>query len=323
MTGAPSGTVTFLFTDIEGSTSLSEVSPDAMRVALERHDSILRSVIDDHGGSVFSTGGDGFAVAFARAGDGLAAARSAQEALAAERWPVGAEIRVRMGLHTGEVDERDGDYFGPAVNRAARIMAGGHGGQVVLSSTTAGIAGVELVELGEHTFAGLTGPDRVFQLGQGEFPPLRSVGAVPSNLPTERSVFVGRDRELGVVAGLVRAGRVVTLTGVGGVGKTRLAVQTAAGMADEFPGGVWLVELAPLIDADLVPSAVASAIGAPPSPTVDPTEVVCRFVAHKRALVVLDNCEHVIAAVAELVDQVLGAAPFAAMSSGDEVAQSS
>src|SRR5262249_18263376 len=148
-----------------------------------------------------------------------------------------------------EVDERDGDYFGPAVNRAARIMAAGHGGQVVLSATTAGLVGTSgLSDLGEHVFAGLAAPERVYQLGPGTFPPLRSLGAVPTNLPAERSAFIGRERELATVAGLVRTARVVTLTGVGGVGKTRLAIQAAAGLAPEFPGGVWLAELAPLID---------------------------------------------------------------------------
>jgi hypothetical protein len=157
-------------------------------------------------------------------------------------------IRVWMGLHTGEVHERDGDYFGPAVNRAARIMAAGHGGQVLVSQTTADVLGgdvVVVVDLDEHRFAGLSSPVRVFQLGTETFAPLRSLAGVVSNLPAERSVFVGRAQELATVAGLVRAARVVTLTGVGGVGKTRLAIQVAAGMVDEFPGGEWLVEFEP------------------------------------------------------------------------------
>jgi predicted ATPase len=215
-----------------------------------------------------------------------------------------------MGLHTGVVDERDGNYFGPAVNRAARITAAGHGGQVLVSGTTAAVMGaVGLVDLGEYIFAGLNTPERVYQAGGGTFPPPRSVGVVPSNLPAERSVFVGRERELGVVAGLVRSARVVTLTGVGGVGKTRLAIQAAAGLAAEFPDGVWLAELAPLIDSALVPSAVASAIGASVAGGLEATEAVGRFLGQRRALVVLDNCEHVIAAVATLVDQLLGVVP--------------
>jgi predicted ATPase len=230
--------------------------------------------------------------------------------LSAERWPANAPISVRMGLHTGEVDERGGNYFGPAVNRAARIMAAGHGGQVLVSLATAAVAGTAgFVDLGEQFLGGLAEPERVFQLGDEEFPRLRSVGPVMTNLPPERTVFVGRERELGVVATLIRSARAVTLTGVGGVGKTRLALQVAAGMVDEFPDGVWLVELAPLIDAALVPSAVASAIGAPPSPGVELSEVVGRFLARRRALVVLDNCEHVIDRAARLVDRLLGAAP--------------
>jgi predicted ATPase/class 3 adenylate cyclase len=308
--GRPSGTVTFLFTDIEGSTQLWELAPDAMRTAVARHDEIVRGAIEAHGGYVFATGGDGFGAAFGRANEALAAAADAQAALAAEAWPDGAVLRVRMGLHTGEVDERGGDYFGPAVNRAARIMSAGHGGQVLVSATTAALVGVDgLVDLGEHVLAGLGTPERVYQAGKGSFPALRSVGAVPSNLPPERSVFVGRERELGVVASLVRSARVVTLTGVGGVGKTRLAIQGAAGLAAEFPDGVWLAELAPLIDAALVPSAVASAVGASVAGRLEATEAVCRFLALRRALVVLDNCEHVIDSAASLVDRLLGAAP--------------
>jgi predicted ATPase/class 3 adenylate cyclase len=308
--GAPSGTVTFLFTDIEGSTGLWEAAPEAMRAALARHDEIVRGAMEGHGGYVFATGGDGFGAAFGRAHDALAAAEDAQTALAAERWPEGAVLRVRMGLHTGEVDERGGDYFGPAVNRAARIMAAGHGGQVLVSAATVGVLGVAgLMDLGGHVFTGLEAPERVYQAGDGSFPPLRSVGAIPSNLPSERSMFVGRERELRIVSSLVRSARVVTLTGVGGVGKTRLAIRAAAGLAHEFPDGVWLAELAPLIDSALVPSAVAAAVGASVAGGLESTETVCRFLVQRRALVVLDNCEHVIAAAAALVDRLLAAAP--------------
>jgi predicted ATPase len=302
--------VTFLFTDIEGSTRLWESAPEAMRAALARHDAIVRGAIQAHAGFVFATGGDGFAAAFARPADAVAAADSAQAALRIELWPEGAVLTVRMGLHTGLVEERDGDYFGPAVNRAARIMAAGHGGQVVLSATTAGLVGTSgLSDLGEHVFAGLATPERVYQLGPSTFPPLRSLDAVPSNLPAERSAFIGRERELATVAGLVRTARVVTLTGVGGVGKTRLAIQAAAGLAPEFPGGVWLAELAPLIDASLVATTVASAIGASVAGRLEAAEAVCRFLAHRRALVVLDNCEHVIDDAAKLVERLLEAAP--------------
>jgi predicted ATPase len=302
--------VTFLFTDIEGSTGLWESAPDAMRTALARHDTIVRGAIEANRGYVFATGGDGLAAAFAGAPDAVAAAATAQAELEAEAWPEGATLRVRMGLHTGIVEERDGNYFGPAVNRAARIMAAGHGAQVLASAATAALVSTTpIADLGEHSFAGLEAPERVYQLGEGSFAPLRSLGAVPTNLPAERSVFVGRERELATVAGLVRSARLVTLTGVGGVGKTRLAIRAASGLAPEFPGGVWIVELAPLIDAALVPSTMASAVGASALGGLDPAEAVCRYLAHRRALVVLDNCEHVIEAAAGLVDRMLGAAP--------------
>jgi predicted ATPase/class 3 adenylate cyclase len=307
---APSGTVTFLFTDIEGSTGLWDAVPDSMRTALARHDAILRSAIESHGGYVFATGGDGFAAAFGRAADAVAAAIDAQAALSAESWPPEAAIAVRMGLHTGEVEERGGDYFGPAVNRAARVMAAGHGGQVLMSSVTASVSDATgLTDLGDHRFAGLSTTEQVFQVGTHTFPPLRGVGIPPTNLPAERTLFVGRDQELGTVGALFRSTRLVTLTGVGGVGKTRLALQAAAGMLAEFTDGVWFVELAPLIDGALVPAAVAAAIGAAPSPGVETSEVVCRFLARRRALVVLDNCEHVVDVAAQLVDRLLAAAP--------------
>jgi predicted ATPase/class 3 adenylate cyclase len=310
--GAPTGTVTFLFTDIEGSTRLWESAPEAMQLALARHDELVRAAMEAHGGYVFATGGDGFAAAFARAGDAMGAAVASQTRLAAETWPEGAPIRVRMGLHTGEVEERGGDYFGPAVNRAARIMAAGHGGQVLVSATTSSLLGPQgLSDLGEHSLAGLDDVERVYQVGSDTFGPLRSLGATPSNLPSERSVFVGRERELAVVAGLVRSARLVTLTGVGGVGKTRLAIRAAGGLAGEFPGGVWLVELAPLSDPALVAAAVASALGLSVAGGLDATEALCAFLAQRRALVVLDNCEHVIEAAATLVDRLLATAPRA------------
>ncbi len=190
--GRPSGTVTFLFTDIEGSTQLWEDHPEAMRQALERHDAMVSGAIDAQGGNVFSTGGDGFAAAFERAGD-AAAAVEGQLGLAAEKWRDGVTIRVRMGLHTGEASERDGDYFGPALNRAARLMAAAHGGQMLCSSVTGSLisahqpSGAGLRDLGEHRLRDLSEPDRLFQLVDprlpGDFPPLRSLDSYPGNLP--------------------------------------------------------------------------------------------------------------------------------------------
>ena len=300
---APSGTVTFLFTDIEGSTRLWEASPDAMRAALERHDTLLRSAVDAHDGYVFATGGDGFAVAFPRAGDALAAAQAAQAALAGEPWPDDTPIRVRIGVHTGEASERGGDFFGPTVNRAARLMAVAHGGQVVCSPATAALAevGVGLRSLGEHRLRDLAAAVEVFQVGDGSFPPLRSVDAVPTNLPIVRTELIGRSHEVEGLRALVERERLVTLTGVGGVGKTRLALGAAGAAAAEFADGCWLVELAPLVDGDEVVRAVSAAVQAPTS-TAD---ALAAYLADRRMLLVLDNCEHVLDAVADLVDAVL------------------
>ena len=191
---APSGTVTFLFTDIEGSTRLWEQAPAAMRDALKRHDRIVQAAIAEHGGYVFATGGDGFAAAFGRAGDLIAASARAQAALGREDWPSAAPIRVRMAVHTGEVTERDGNYFGPPVNQTARLMAVAHGGQVLCSAATAELvrAEVPLVDLGLHRLRDLSAPQRVYQVGTTAFAPLQTVDAVPTNLPTVRSELIGR-----------------------------------------------------------------------------------------------------------------------------------
>ena len=261
---APSGTVTFLFTDIEGSTRLWQADETAMGAALSRHDEILRKMVADHDGVVFSSMGDGIAAAFPSASGAVTAAVAAQRLLVAEAWPSATPVRVRMGLHTGEAEVRDGDYFGTAVNRAARLMAIGHGGQVLVSGATAAVvgdAGGTLVDLGEQRLRDLDRPMQVFQVGAGAFPVLRSLNEIPGNLPRQVTSFVGRDGEVAELAGLVRSHDLVTLTGVGGVGKTRLAVQVAAELAGEFPDGVWLVELAPVGDPAAVAEAVATAWG--------------------------------------------------------------
>src|SRR5262245_48375802 len=196
--GVPSGTVTFLFTDIEGSTRLWESEPAAMQAALARHDAILRAAIEGHDGYVFSTSGDGLVAAFQAASAGVATATGAQTFLSQEEWPTSRPLRVRMGLHTGEAQWRDSDYFGPALNRAAGLMAAGHGGQVLCSAATAGLVEgeVRLVDLGEHRLRDLDGSLRVFQIGDERFPPLRTLDAFPGNLPLRTSSFVGRHREL-------------------------------------------------------------------------------------------------------------------------------
>lgn len=306
----PTGTVTFLFTDVEGSTRLWEQHPDEMRAGLERHDEILRSAIEGHDGYVFSTAGDAFAAAFTRAGDAVAAAVEAQRGLGSEVWPGSVTVRVRMGLHTGEAQERGGDYFGSALNRAARVMAAGHGGQVLMGAPTASVVeGVDLADLGEHRLKDLSGVEHLFQVcGQGlgsDFAPLRTLDAVPGNLPNQVTSFVGRDLEVTELSGLVRAHQLVTLTGVGGVGKTRLAVQVASEMSAEFVDGVWLVELAPVGDPAAVPDAVATALTITPQAGRSVTDSIAETLAGRRMLVVLDNCEHVLDAAGDLIEAIL------------------
>jgi len=298
--------VTFLFTDIEGSTRLWQEDEEAMRAAVARHDNLLREAVDAHDGVVFSTMGDGLAVAFSSASSAVRAALGAQRALAAEQWPTRAPLRVRMGLHTGEAELREGDYFGTAVNRAARLMGVGHGGQVLCSQATAVLIDAEaaLTDLGEHRLRDLDRPVHVFQLGDGRFPGLRSLDAFPGNLPLQVSSFVGRERELEQVVSLLGECRVVTLTGVGGVGKTRLALQVAAEVLPRFREGAWLVELAPVRDEAAVADAVAAAFGVVVRAGLSVEESLVEFLRGKQLLLVADNCEHLLEPVAELLDMV-------------------
>jgi predicted ATPase/class 3 adenylate cyclase len=313
--GAPSGTVTFLFTDIEGSTRLWDTVPGAMRTALERHDAILRDAIARHGGVVFSTGGDGFGAAFARAGDACAAATEAQAVLATTEWPTGVVIRVRMGLHTGEVTERDGDYFGTPVNQAARLMAIGNGGQVLCSQATASLIDAELalVDLGEQRLRDLDRPVRVFQVGGGMFGPFRSLDAFPGNLPRQVTSFVGRDQEVAAVVEAMAAAPVVTLTGVGGVGKTRLALQAAAEALPRYRDGAWVVELGPVRDGAQVIDAVIGAFSLTVAPGTTPEGTVVGFLRNKQLVLIVDNCEHLIGAAAGMISTVVASCPGVAV----------
>jgi predicted ATPase/class 3 adenylate cyclase len=315
----PSGTVTFLFTDIEGSTRRWEESPAAMADALAHHDRIVRGAIEIHDGYIFSTGGDGFAAAFSRVVDAAAAAAEAQVALAGQTWREDVELRVRMALHTGEAWERGGDYLGPAVNRAARLMAAGHGGQVLCSAATASLLSsrlpdeVSLLDLGEHRLRDLSQPERVFQFSMDalpqDFPPLRSLDSFPGNLPIQPTAFVGRRAELAEVTKALQESRVVTLCGVGGVGKTRLALQVAAELTPQFEAGAWLVELAPVGSTDAFGEAIASALGVQQRPGTTLAQSTLDFVRDKELLVVLDNCEHVLNEAAQFVDGARRVAP--------------
>ena len=263
----------------------------------------MREAIATHDGYVFATGGDGFAAAFARGADALDTAADAQAALAAEVWPEGSPIQVRMGIHTGEAEERGSDYFGVAVNRAARLMTAANGGQVLVSATTAAIAGsAGLLDLGELRVRDLGEPQHVYQLGDGAFGPLRSLEAGVGNLPLPSSSLIGRDDELVVLADVISTSRLVTVVGVGGVGKTHLALEAARRASIGFADGAWLVELAAVTAEEGLADGVASALGAVRGVGASMTESLGAFLRTKRVLIVLDNCEHLLDAAAELVD---------------------
>src|SRR5579863_6627862 len=315
----PTGTVTFLFSDIEGSTVRWERDREAMDVALARHDALMRAAMQTRGAYVFKTMGDAFCTAFATALDAIAAALDAQRALASEDFSAVEGLRVRMALHAGSANERDGDYFGPAVNRVARLLAIGHGGQVLVSGASADLSQGELPpraalrDLGEHRLKDLTHPEQVYQLVApgltSEFPPLRSLEALPNNLPLQITSFVGRDFDLLTVAEALAKHRLVTLVGAGGVGKTRLAMQVGADLLDHYEDGVWLIELAPLSDNDLIPSTVASVfhVGEAANKTI--TESIVHALKARRALIIFDNCEHVVEPAARLIDAILRSCP--------------
>jgi len=307
----PSGTVTLLFTDVEGSTRLWEAEPDLMARALRRHDELLRAAIGQARGFVFKTVGDAFCAAFTTPRAALDAVLAAQRALTSERWPTHRPIRVRMGLHTGVCEERDSDYFGPVVNRTARLEAVAHGGQVLVSGATAELltgalpGGVTLRDLGLHRLKDLGRPEQVFQVEaeflEPGFPPLGTLDnpELPNNLPGLLSAFVGREREVDEVRALVGSSRLVTLTGAGGCGKTRLALQAAAELLDGSADGVWLAELAPVTDGGQIPAAVAAALGLPDHGGPPSPESVTEVLREQNTLILLDNCEHVIDAAAK------------------------
>jgi predicted ATPase/class 3 adenylate cyclase len=318
----PAGTVTFLLTDIEGSTRRWEAHGPAMAKATARHYEILDAAVTGHGGvrPVEQGEGDSMVAAFARASDAAAAALEAQQALIEEDWPEGAALAVRMALHTGEAQIRDDLYYvGPSIIRCARLRALAYGGQVVISNTTADLLadglsdGAALLPLGVHRLRDLRQPERIFQLAHptlpAHFPPLRSLEVLPNNLPAQLTSFVGREAELAELGQLLAQHRLVSLVGTGGCGKTRLAVQVAAELAEVHPDGVWWVELAPLTDPDLVTRAVTGALGLLDSRSLDPLERITGYLGDQRVLLVLDNCEHVLSSTAALVDGILRGCP--------------
>ena len=319
---ATAGPLTFLLTDIEGSTRRWEAHQDTMAADLVRHDQLLRQVIERHGGTVFKHTGDGCCAVFPTASTGLVGAVAAQLALAGETWGPGAPLRARMALHTGTAQPRGDDWFGPTLNRAARLLTSAHGGQIVMSLTTEELAlddppaGIGWVDLGEHQLAGLERPHQVFQVThaglQRHFPPLRSLGTHRHNLPAALSPFVGRLAELDAVAQLLTTARLLSLTGVGGAGKTRLALEAAARARPDFADGIFLVELAGVRDSTVVARQVATAIGLAVDGADTPAVMLdrlCRYLEPRRMLLVLDNCEHLVGSAAGLAEAILGRAP--------------
>jgi predicted ATPase/class 3 adenylate cyclase/DNA-binding CsgD family transcriptional regulator len=316
----PSGTLTFLFTDVEASTRAWLRNPEAMSAALARHDQMIERLVARHGGQVVRPRGEGdsrFAV-FARVSDAVAAACAVQIALLEEHWSLNEPLQVRMAVHTGESELRQGDYYGPAVNHCARLRAIAHGGQVLVSGVTADLVRealsheLTLRDLGHHQLRDLEQPERVWQLLHprlpSDFPPLKSLSAKRDNLPNQLTSFVGRKGTIAELRRLLVSARLLTLTGPGGVGKTRLALAVAEAVLPDYTDGVWLVELAPLSDPALVPSTVAAILRVPASsrPLI---EQLADAVRSRAMLVVLDNCEHVVHACAELCERLLRAAP--------------
>jgi predicted ATPase/class 3 adenylate cyclase len=314
-----SSVTTFLFTDIEGSTELWEREPERMRQALARHDTMIRAAVEGRHGAIVKMLGDGAQAVFEDPLDAVCAAVQMQRELADPGATHGMLLKVRCGLHVGIEEQRDNDFRGPCVNRAARIMATAYGGQVLLSEAVATLvgerlpAGFALRDLGAVRLRGLERPERVYQIVhpqlQQQFPPLRSLEATPNNLPSQVTSFIGREHDRIEVKRLLEQARLLTLLGTGGIGKTRLSLQAAADMMEAFLDGVWLVRLAELTDARLVPQAVATVLGVKPGAGRSVLDAVLKFVADRQLLIVLDNCEHLLGACAEVAAQLLQAGP--------------
>ncbi|MCC6298954.1 MAG: hypothetical protein IT314_06625 [Anaerolineales bacterium] len=345
----PSGTATFLFTDIEGSTKLWEEFPEAMKSALARHDSILKEAVESHRGQIIKTTGDGIHAVFVTAIDGINAAIEAQRAM--ERMkdegkgmnesssqeissfiihPSSFALKVRMGLHTGEADLREGDYFGQTLNRAARIMSAGHGGQILVSDIVAQVAkehlsaDISLLDLGEHFLKGVLQAEKIYQVIvpdlQEDFPPLNSIPTATNNLPQQLTSFIGREKELKEACEKLspspagrevksEGARLLTLIGPGGTGKTRLSIQIGVERLADFKNGVWLVELAPISDAAFIIPAIASVFEIRGVQNIPLIQFVLDYLRAKELLLILDNCEHLVEASAQVADQLLHECP--------------
>jgi predicted ATPase/class 3 adenylate cyclase len=316
----PTGTVTFLFTDMEGSTKLSQEYPEAMPALLMRHDEILTQSIQTYGGHVFRNIGDGVCAAFSSAANAVNAALHAQQLLHGEAW-VPEPVKVRMGIHTGTVQlSGELEYSGyTTLALCHRVMSAGHGGQVLLSSAARELVrdslteGTELLDLGERRLKDMLRPEHLFQLLApglpATFPPLKTLDAFPNNLPAQLTSFIGREKEIADVKRELSGHRLVTLTGSGGTGKTRLSLQVAAELLDQFPHGIWFVELAPLSDPELIPQIILATTGLNEQAGKPAVELLKEYLRDKRSLIVLDNCEHLVDASAKVTDILLNAAP--------------
>jgi predicted ATPase/class 3 adenylate cyclase len=311
--------VAFLFSDIEGSTVRWERDRAVMATALSRHDELMRAALEARGAYIFKTVGDAFCAAFATTPDAIEAALEAQRAFAAEDFSAVEGLRVRMALHAGRSTERDGDYFGPAVNRVARLLAIGHGGQVLVSGTAADLLQGEmpsqctLSDLGAHRLKDLAQPERVYQLVAPDlpetFPALRSLGYFANNLPAQLTSFVGREDVVSEIVALFEKHRLVTLVGTGGAGKTRCAIQVGAELLDRFGDGVWLAEFAPVSDSSLLASVVAQALSVQEHPNRPLLNTLTAYLKRKRLLLLFDNCEHVIGEAPAVATALLQACP--------------
>ena len=316
MSTFPSGTVTFLFTDIEGSTKLARAHPKSWESARARHHEILREAIEENSGYIFQIVGDAFCATFHKAGDALKAATKAQHNLQNEAWG-DVTIRVRMGIHTGEGElQEDGQYQGYlALSLVQRIMSAGNGNQVLLSGATEHLLrgqlseGVNLLDMGRHNFKDVPQAVRIFQVNatdlQRDFPPLRTFNIRPNNLPVQLTSFVGREKERGEIKQSLLTHRLVSLTGIGGTGKTRLALKVAEDTLNEFPDGVWFVELAPITNPDFITQVILSAMGLSEPQDITALQLLLDYLRGKKVLLILDNCEHLIKACAKEVDTLL------------------
>src|SRR3990172_3901918 len=319
MPSLPAGTVTFLFTDLEGSTRLLQHLGDRYAALLQEYRRLLQAACRERGGREVYTQGDALFVAFPRAHDAVAAAVSAQQTIARHRWPEDVSVRARMGIHTGEPLKTETGYVGMDLHRAARICQAGHGGQILLSQTTSDLiedelpAGVGLRDLGRHRLKDLAQPQHLYQVVAAglpeESPPRRSLDAHPNNLPIQLTSFIGREREMAAIANLLEQHRLVTLVGAGGSGKTRLSLQVAAHLLDAYPDGAWWVDLAGLIDGALVPEAVAAVLRVREKSGTPLLTTLGDFLQPRTALLLLDNCEHLVAGCGQLAEALLQRCP--------------